>query len=40
LEARLPARADEAVQEELEALAPERLKSGESLKADDNYWTE
>jgi hypothetical protein len=34
------ARDDQAAEEELEALALEGLKSGESIKADERYWAD
>jgi hypothetical protein len=34
------ARDDQAVAEEIEALALEGLNSGESMKADDRYWAD
>jgi len=34
------ARDDQAAEDELEALALEGLKSGESLEADERYWAE
>jgi hypothetical protein len=34
------ARDDQAAEEELEALALEGLKSGESIEADEGYWAE
>ncbi len=34
------ARDDQAAEEELEALALEGLESGDSIRADENYWSE